>query len=73
VDQRISSRVISVTEERLRVYPIEIRYAWPAELDLMAEVARLRLRERAADWRGRPYDARSTAHVSVYEPMPQAE
>jgi SAM-dependent methyltransferase len=72
VGQRISSRVVSITEERLRVYPIELRYAWPAELDLMAEVAGLRLRERTADWRGRPYTGRSTAHVSVYEPIDEA-
>jgi SAM-dependent methyltransferase len=72
VGQRISSRVISISEERLGVYPIEIRYAWPPELDLMAEVAGLRLRERTANWRGRPFDHRSTAHISVYEPIGEA-
>jgi SAM-dependent methyltransferase len=72
VGQRISSRVLSITEERVTVYPIEIRYAWPSELDLMAEVAGLRLRERTADWRGRPFDGRSTAHLSVYESIDPA-
>jgi len=44
-----------------------MRYAWPAELDLMARLAGMRLRDRWADWRQRPFTALSPAHVSVYE------
>ena len=43
------------------------RYAWPAELDLMARIAGLRLRDRWADWDRTPFTAESTKHVSVWE------
>lgn len=47
------------------------RYVWPAELDLMARLAGLRLDERMADWAGAPFTADSTGHVSVYRrPIP---
>jgi SAM-dependent methyltransferase len=47
--------------------PIRLRLAFPAEFDLMARIAGLRLRSRWADWAGRPYTAASWRHVSVYE------
>ncbi|HEY3530219.1 MAG TPA: class I SAM-dependent methyltransferase [Nocardioides sp.] len=46
---------------------LPFRYAWPAELDLMARIAGLRLRERWADWDRMPYTAESEQHVSVWE------
>ena len=46
---------------------VPFRFAWPAELDLMARIAGLRLRERWADWRRTPFTAESEAHVSVWE------
>jgi len=42
------------------------RYVWPAELDLMAELAGLRLRERWAGWEREPYTSESRSHVSVW-------
>lgn len=42
------------------------RYAWPAELDLMARIAGLRPESRWADWRRAPYTSESTSHVSVW-------
>lgn len=42
------------------------RYAWPAELDLMARVAGLRLERRVADWDGSPFTQDSPKHVSVW-------
>lgn len=44
-----------------------LRYAWPAELDVMARLAGLRLRERSAGWRREPFTAAARGHVSVYE------
>jgi hypothetical protein len=44
-----------------------MRYAWPAELDLMARVAGMRLEHRSAGWSGEPFTALSPSHVSVYE------
>ncbi|MFE8936251.1 MULTISPECIES: class I SAM-dependent DNA methyltransferase [unclassified Streptomyces] len=42
------------------------RYAWPAELDLMARIAGLALERRVADWDGTPFTQDSTKHVSVW-------
>jgi SAM-dependent methyltransferase len=46
---------------------IPFRYVWPAELDLMARIAGLRLRERSAGWKREPFTAESRRHVSVWE------
>jgi SAM-dependent methyltransferase len=43
------------------------RYVWPAELDLMARIAGLRLVHRWADWSGSPFTGESASHVSVWE------
>jgi len=45
---------------------VPFRYAWPAELDLMARLAGLRLRERWADWDRAPFTGDSGKHVSVW-------
>jgi SAM-dependent methyltransferase len=46
---------------------LPFRYVWPAELDLMARLGGMRLRERFAGWRREPFTAESTKHVSVWE------
>jgi hypothetical protein len=43
------------------------RYVWPSELDLMARLAGLRLRDRWGGWRREPYTGDSTGTVSVWE------
>lgn len=43
------------------------RYAWPSELDLMAQLAGMTLRERWSGWRREPFTAASDTHVSVWE------
>jgi SAM-dependent methyltransferase len=43
------------------------RYVWPSELDLMARIAGMRLRERWSGWRREPFTAESGKHVSVWE------
>lgn len=45
---------------------VPFRYVWPAELDLMARIAGLELRERWADWHRSPFTSESTGHVSVW-------
>jgi SAM-dependent methyltransferase len=42
------------------------RYVWPAELDLMARLGGMRLRDRFAGWRREPFTAASAKHVSVW-------
>lgn len=46
---------------------IPFRYAWPAELDLMARLAGMRLRDRWADWDRSPFTGESLKHVSVWQ------
>ncbi|HLI57390.1 MAG TPA: class I SAM-dependent methyltransferase [Actinomycetota bacterium] len=55
-----------ITARENRLYPLELRYAWPAELDLMARVAGLRREERWGGWDRSPFTAASERHVSVY-------
>jgi hypothetical protein len=43
------------------------RYVWPTELDLMARLAGMTLRERWSDWSREPFTAESRSHVSVWE------
>ena len=66
VSQRTYATHIVITEHGTRLFPVQIRYAWPSELDLMAELAGLVLKERWAGWRGQPFTSSSEAHVSVY-------
>jgi SAM-dependent methyltransferase len=47
------------------------RYVWPAELDLMARLAGMRLRDRWANWNREPFTAESTTHISVWRKLPQ--
>lgn len=49
------------------VLSVPFRYAWPAELDLMARLAGLTLRERWSGWHREPFTSDSTAHVSVWK------
>ena len=65
--QRILSQQVVINEAGTRLYPIQIRYAWPSELDLMARLAGMQLRERWSNWRREPLTTESTHHVSIYE------
>ena len=67
VGQRLYSQKVMFTEAGLRFCPARLRYAWPSELDLMARLAGLRLRERWGDWTGGPFTDRSDGHISLYE------
>jgi SAM-dependent methyltransferase len=67
VRQKLKSRHVVFNEGGARVFPVEVRYAWPSELDLMARLAGLRLRARWGDWRRGEFGASSDKHVSVYE------
>ena len=65
--QRVRSQHVVITEAGTRLYPVQVRYAWPSELDLMARLAGMRLRERWSNWRREPLTGESTNHVSIYE------
>ncbi|WP_020422627.1 class I SAM-dependent methyltransferase [Amycolatopsis sp. ATCC 39116] len=65
--QAMSSNYVDVTGGRGAFRSIPFRYVWPSELDLMAELAGMRLRERWADWAREPFTGESRKHVSVWQ------
>jgi SAM-dependent methyltransferase len=64
--QAMSSNYVEITGGRCEYTSIPFRYAWPAELDLMAQLAGLRLRERWDGWTGEPFTSESRQHVSIW-------
>jgi SAM-dependent methyltransferase len=73
VTQRVVSQLLIIRGNgTVSLLPDVLRYAWPSELDLMARIAGLRLRERWGGWRREPFTASSTKHISVYEPAVSA-
>jgi SAM-dependent methyltransferase len=66
-EQVLWTQQVVFTDGSVKLFPNRIRYAWPAELDLMARIAGLRLSARWADWTGTAFDAQSVRHISVYE------
>lgn len=66
VAQRVNGQHLIFTETGVRLYPVQIRYAWPAELDLMARLAGLDLRHRWGGWNREPLAEGAQRHVSVY-------
>jgi SAM-dependent methyltransferase len=65
--QRLVSHHFSLVDGEWRRLSVPFRSVSPAELDLMARIAGLTLRERWADWDRSPFTAESTKHVSVWE------
>ena len=67
VRQGLVSHHTKVVDGRLDRVAVPFRYVWPAELDLMAELAGMALRDRWAGWRNDPFTDDSERHVSVWE------
>jgi SAM-dependent methyltransferase len=65
--QRLVSHHYWITGGQLRTVSLPFRYVWPAELDLMARIAGMRLRERWGGWQREPFTSESTSHVSVWQ------
>ena len=65
--QGLISHHYTVVDGELEVVSMPFRYAWPAELDLMARLAGMRLRERWSGWTREPFTSDSVSHVSVWE------
>ncbi|MDQ2968860.1 MAG: class I SAM-dependent methyltransferase [Actinomycetota bacterium] len=66
-NQGLTSHHFEIVDGRLERTSIPFRYAWPAELDLMAELAGMSLRERWSGWEREPFTSDSRKHVSVWE------
>jgi hypothetical protein len=65
-EQRVTSQHVILTPNGLRLIPVVMRYAWPSELDFMAQTVGLRLRDRWASWYRDPFVPSSVKHISVY-------
>ncbi len=65
--QGLTSHHFVVEAGKLERFSVPFRYAWPAELDLMAELAGMTLRERWSGWEREPFTSDSRKHVSVWE------
>jgi SAM-dependent methyltransferase len=66
VSQQVISQHVFLSQEGTRLYPVKLRFAWPSELDLMARLAGLRLRQRWGSWSRAPFSSSSVKHISVY-------
>jgi hypothetical protein len=64
--QTLEQSHVTLSPAGTRLDPVVQRYAWPSELDLMARLAGLELKDRWGGWSLEPYDATSELHVSVY-------
>jgi SAM-dependent methyltransferase len=68
VAQRVDFQNVLLGTDGVRLLPGSLRYAWPSELDLMARLAGLRLRERWGGWRREPFTGSTSGlYVAVYE------
>jgi SAM-dependent methyltransferase len=65
--QSLISHHYSVVDGKLEAASVPFRYVWPSELDLMARLAGMTLRERWGGWKREPFGSDSTKHVSVWE------
>ncbi len=66
VQQRVVSHHYWVDGDHVEVTSPPFRYVWPSELDLMARIAGMALRERWGGWKREPFTADSDKHVSVW-------
>lgn len=65
--QGMTSHHLTTRAGKLERSSVPFRYTWPAELDLMAQLAGMSLRERWGGWRREPFTSDSRQHVSVWE------
>lgn len=65
--QSQTSHHLDIVDGRIEQFSIPFRYVWPSELDLMAELAGMSLRERYGSWDGDPFTSDSRQHISVWE------
>jgi len=65
--QALTSHHLEIIDGKAERNSVPFRYAWPSELDLMAELAGMKLRERWSGWKREPFTSDSRKHVSVWE------
>jgi SAM-dependent methyltransferase len=65
--QGLTSHHFEIVDGRAERFSVPFRYVWPSELDLMAELAGMRLRDRWSGWKREPFTSDSRQHVSVWQ------
>lgn len=65
--QRLVSHHYWVIDGQLETFSSPFRYVWPSELDLMARLAGMTLRDRWSDWDGHPFTSDCRQHISIWE------
>jgi len=68
-NQGLISHHFEIVDGRLERNSVPFRYTWPSELDLMAQLAGMSLRERWSGWKREPFTSDSRNHVSVWEKL----
>jgi len=68
--QQIKDQWLELSPNGVKLRPVFLRYAWPAELDLMAQLAGMTLEQRWGGWMREPFTSESSRHVSVYRVSP---
>ena len=63
----LQGHYVEFTDVRASTGPCRSGTCWPSELDLMARLAGMRLRDRWEDWDRKPFTGESSQHVSVWE------
>ena len=66
VAQQVTAQHLLLSKDGTRMFPVRLRYAWPSELDLMAQIAGLSLRSRWGSWSKEEFSKDSKKHISVY-------
>jgi SAM-dependent methyltransferase len=67
LEKTVETQHVVIDDRGVGMYPVKLRFAWPAELDLMARLAGLRLRERWGGWDRQLLTSASRSHISVWE------
>jgi SAM-dependent methyltransferase len=68
-NQGLISHHFETVDGKIERFSVPFRYAWPAEYDLMAQLAGMRLRDRWGGWKREPFTSDSGKHISVWEKL----
>src|SRR3990172_6716471 len=64
--QMITAQHVHLSEQGTQIFPVKLRYIWPSEMDLMARLAGLHLRQRWGGWEMAPFTSNSGKHITLY-------
>ena len=64
--QTITAQHVHLSEQGTQIFPVKLRYIWPSEMDLMARLAGLHLRQRWGGWEMAPFTSNSGKHITLY-------